>query len=153
MRTKHAHKRMLTHAHTCTQVLRIKLEVKDHNLAEIDRVQALLGSQIEMYTTINEDICKDLNSEFLRQIEETKRDNILQMDMAREKYNKYYKRDLLHNENVACVLAQTAEIREQMVACRRFYNVIGRCLLQRSYDGISCSLVERLVCRDVGTVC
>ena len=47
-------------------------------------------------------------------IEEIKRDNIFQIDFAREKYLTYYKRDMEYNETVSKILKQTAEIREQV---------------------------------------
>ena len=48
-------------------------------------------------------------------IEEIKRDNIFQIDFAREKYLTYYKRDMEYNETVSKILKQTAEIREQVL--------------------------------------
>jgi predicted lactoylglutathione lyase len=108
------------------EVLRVKLEAKDHNAAEVDRCKGLFEEKTRDLTELNKRIYAKLNSDLLKQIEETKRDNIFTIDMARERYNRYYKRDIEHNHNVSLVMFQITEIREQMVSCRRFLNVLKK---------------------------
>ena len=80
------------------EVLRIKLEVKDHNNAEIERCKELFEIKHTMITNLNEKILINANKDLLEEIEETKRMNVYMLDTARERYNKYYHRDIEHNK-------------------------------------------------------
>ncbi len=102
------------------------IETTEKNDAEILRCLQDFNRQTKAYSQLNEQVMQAVNGDLIRKIEETKRDNIYVVDMAREKYLKYYKRDIEHNEQVNKIMEQTAVIREQMVACRRFLNVIKR---------------------------
>ena len=102
------------------------IETTEKNDAEVLRCLQDFNRKTKAYSQLNEQVIQAVNGDLIRKIEETKRDNIYVLDTAREKYLKYYKRDIEHNAQVNKIMEQTAVIREQMVACRRFLNVIKR---------------------------
>ena len=91
------------------------IQVRNHNEAEIERCLNLFETQVAVCNKFNAQLRESLNREALQKREETTRDNKITLQLAKEKYECHYKKDMGHNEKIELMLQQTAEIREQLV--------------------------------------
>ena len=88
----------------------IKMRVVKHHALNVKQ-----GCTRTKCNKFNAQLRESLNREALQKREETTRDNKITLQLAKEKYECHYKKDMGHNEKIELMLQQTAEIREQLV--------------------------------------